>query len=167
MTARLWRPAYVGIGSNLGEPLQNVRRALQQLFELSSCLGLQSSRAYRSAPVGPANQPDYINAVAGFMTQNAPANLLKELQDIEQANGRRRDGERWGPRTLDLDLLAVGDLKIETATLTLPHPEIANRRFVLQPWADIAAHFQIPGLGRVAEYRDRVDDELVDLGVLT
>jgi len=105
---------------------------------------------YRSAPFGPVPQPDFINCVVGLVTRLEPRRLLELLQGIEDAQGRDRTSVRWGPRTLDLDLLACGSLLVRDEALTLPHPGIAERNFVLLPWAEIAPAFQIPGLGSVA-----------------
>jgi 2-amino-4-hydroxy-6-hydroxymethyldihydropteridine diphosphokinase len=100
--------------------------------------------------MGPADQPDYINAVVAIMTQASPAELLEQLQHIEMGQGRKRGGERWGARTIDLDLLMHGQTVIEGSDLTLPHPGIALRNFVLLPFAEIAADVVVPGLASVA-----------------
>lgn len=145
-----WVPAYIGVGSNLQTPIDQVRVALDRIAELPDSQLAIASGLYRSAPMGPADQPDYINAVAAIVTRLPPESLLEQLQAIEFEQGRIRDAEQWGPRTLDLDLLAYGDLRLEQEHLVLPHPRIAERIFVLLPWSDIAPHFEIPGLGRVA-----------------
>ncbi|MFK8051938.1 MAG: 2-amino-4-hydroxy-6-hydroxymethyldihydropteridine diphosphokinase [Woeseiaceae bacterium] len=165
--AERWRPAYVAIGSNLDDPLAHVRRAVFDLKHLSSDLGFRCSAAYRSAPLGPADQPEYINAVAGFLTRHPPQVLLAALQTIEAEHGRSRDGTRWGPRTLDLDLLAVGDFEIASETLSLPHPEIEHRSFVLKPWCDVTRCFSIPGLGVVSAQRNAACGDLQFAEALT
>ena len=128
--------AYVGLGSNLQSPRDQVTQALDELARLPACQLIAASSLYRSAPLGPA-QPDYINAVAALQTELAPLALLRQLQALEQQHGRVRL-ERWGPRTLDLDLLLYDDLEMATEVLTLPHPEMARRNFVLVPLAEIA-----------------------------
>lgn len=150
MTAREhWRPAYVGIGSNLGDPVGRVTGAQSALEHLPESGWFVHSSLWRSAPAGPQDQPDFINAVSGFLTQLEAHDLLHRLQALEQAAGRRRV-ERWGPRTLDLDLLVLGALTLDDDTLTLPHPRIAERNFVLLPLSEIAPHLPVPGRGTVA-----------------
>lgn len=144
-----WRPAYVGVGSNLDDPVRQVRSAFAALERLPDSGYFTRSGLWRSAPVGPADQPDYVNAAAGFLTRLEPADLLRRLQGIEQAAGRQR-GERWGPRTLDLDLLVLGRLVVDEPALTLPHPRIAERNFVLLPLAEIAPDLEVPQRGTVA-----------------
>lgn len=151
MTALRWRPAYIGIGSNLDTPAEQVSRGISALTAIpETMLVLQSSR-YASAPMGPTDQPDYVNAVAALLTQLEPSALLSELQAIERAHGRTPDGERWGPRILDLDLLAFADMILTGSELTVPHPGIMERSFVLLPWAEIAPCCRVPGLGSVNE----------------
>lgn len=142
--------AYIALGANLGDPAAQIERALVQLSQLPQTSLLSRSRLYRSAPLGPTGQPDYCNAVASLDTGLAPVALLDGLQAIEQAAGRER-GERWSARRLDLDLLIYDDLVWATPRLILPHPELANRRFVLQPLADIAPDLELPGQGPVTE----------------
>lgn len=138
--------AYIGLGSNLDDPKAQIQKALQALENLPETCLLRHSSLYRSAPVGPQDQPDYINAVALVETAFSPSPLLAELQRIEQAQGRVRT-KRWGPRTLDLDLLLFDDLQLQTSTLTLPHPEMHQRAFVLVPLLEIAPDILIPGKG--------------------
>lgn len=149
--------AYIGLGSNLEDPPAQLRRAQRALAGLPGIDALRSSSFYRTPPMGPPDQPDYVNAVAECRTGLEPEALLDALQAIEQAQGRVRDGVRWGPRTLDLDLLAMGDLRIETPRLRLPHPGIAERAFVLVPWAELAPDWVVPGLGRIRDLLSRVD----------
>jgi 2-amino-4-hydroxy-6-hydroxymethyldihydropteridine diphosphokinase len=145
--------AYVGLGANLDDPVEQVRRACGELSVLPSTGILALSPLYRSAPLGPQDQPDYINAVAALATQLAPLELLAALRAIEMQHGRRRDGSRWGPRTLDLDILLYGDLRQDSPELMLPHPGLHERAFVLYPLYDVAPELQIPGRGAVRELR--------------
>ena len=145
-----WIPAYVGLGSNLHDPPQQLRRALAALAALPATRLECPSPLYGSRPFGPVSQPDFCNAAAGLLTQlDAPA-LLAELRVLEQKLGRSPGGERWGPRTIDLDLLVYGSERRSEAALTLPHPGIAERSFVLRPLCDIAPDLMVPGLGTVA-----------------
>jgi 2-amino-4-hydroxy-6-hydroxymethyldihydropteridine diphosphokinase len=138
--------AYIGLGSNLDDPVLHVKRACNELEQLPESHLLVCSSLYRSPPMGPADQPDYINAVAAIETTLAPHQLLAELQAIEQRHGRMRE-RRWGPRTLDLDLLIYADVTLSDETLTLPHPGLAERDFVLYPLQEIAPSLVVPGLG--------------------
>jgi 2-amino-4-hydroxy-6-hydroxymethyldihydropteridine diphosphokinase len=140
--------AYVGLGANLGRPAAQIGAAAQALAALPHTALVALSPLYRSAAIGPAGQPDYCNAVAALDTALVPAALLAALQAIETAAGRVR-GERWGARVLDLDLLLHGDSMCATPVLTLPHPEMTRRAFVLQPLCDLAADAVIPGVGSV------------------
>ncbi len=142
--------AYIGLGSNLEEPIQQVRTALEELDEIKLTNVVQHSSLYRSDPVGPAGQPDYINAVAEIKTRLEPMPLLRALQSIEQDHDRVRI-QRWGPRTLDLDLLIYADQKIDEPDLIVPHIMIAERSFVLFPLAEIAPDIQIPGLASMVD----------------
>ena len=144
--------AYVGLGSNLADPRSQVSRAIDELALLPGCTLCVRSSLYATVPVGPVDQPDFINAVVSLASTLAPLALLGALQAIEQTHGRQRDGTRWGPRTLDLDLLLYGEDALDLPDLVLPHPEIANRAFVLVPLAEIApAGLIVPGQGRVAD----------------
>lgn len=148
----LGRPeaVYIGLGANLDGPREHVERAAAALTALPASRLEAISRLYRTAPVGPAGQPDYINAAARLVTRLPPRALLTALQDIERAHGRVRDGTRWGPRTLDLDILVFGERQLTWPGLVLPHPEIRRRAFVLVPLAEVApADLAIPGQGRL------------------
>ena len=145
-----WRPAFIGIGSNLESPETQVERAVAAIAGLPRSRFVTQSSNFRSAPLGPANQPDFVNAVVAILTQLSATELLKELQAIERDQGRTRDGERWGPRTLDLDLLVFSGDQIDEPGLTVPHPRIAERNFVLLPLEELAPQLEIPGLGTVA-----------------
>ena len=144
------QPAYVGIGSNLADPRQQVEQAIAALQTIPQTSLVARSSLYRSAPFGPVAQPDFMNAVAALTTGLDVADLLRRLQAIEDQQGRVR-GERWGPRVIDLDLLVFADAIIATEDLTVPHPGIAGRNFVLLPLQEIAPDLIIPGLGRVAD----------------
>ncbi len=135
--------AYIGLGSNLEEPEVQLRRARQALEALPESRLLGFSRLYRSVPMGPQDQPDYINAVVLIDTRLEPHALLDALQAIETAQGRVR-GRRWGERTLDLDILLYGDDQIATERLTVPHPGLAERNFVLYPLAELAPELVLP-----------------------
>lgn len=144
--------AYVGLGSNLAGPRRQVEEAIGELAELAGCRLRAHSWLYVTKPVGPRDQPDFINAAAALETRLAPADLLSALQGIELRHERTRTGRRWGPRTLDLDLLLHGTCELLHPGLTLPHPEIRRRAFVLVPLADIAPpDLWIPGQGRLGE----------------
>lgn len=149
--------AYVGIGANLEDPIRQVRTAIEEIAALPDCSLQQSSSLYRTSPMGPADQPDYINAVVAVVTGRAPLALLASLQGIERTHGRVRVGERWGPRTLDLDLLLYDELQYQDAQLTVPHAGLADRAFVLVPLHEIAPALMIPGKGALAELLSRVD----------
>ena len=139
--------AYIGLGSNLDNPVQNISSALQSMRETAETSLVKYSSFYESKPVGPSGQADYINAVAELETKLSAFELLEKMQLIENQHGRIRDGERWGPRTLDLDLLVFGDECIDEFSLIVPHPEIKNRNFVLCPLVEISEDLHIPGLG--------------------
>ena len=152
----VWQPAYVGIGSNLDDPASRVRRAFGQLGDLPRTRLVAVSSLWRTPPVGPVDQPPFVNAVAGLLTQLAPRALLAALLEAERVQGRRRE-IRWGPRTLDLDLLVHGQAMLEEPGLTLPHPEMTRRAFVLYPLVEVAPDLQVPGKGPVAGWLARVD----------
>lgn len=148
--------AWIGLGSNLGDPRGAIERAFTELDALPASSLRERSRLYRSRPWGPVAQPDFLNAVAALDTGLAPEELLDELLGIEKRHGRER-GERWGPRTLDLDLLLYGEETISTPRLQVPHPRLAERAFVLVPLAELAPELEVPGEGTVAELLARVD----------
>ena len=137
--------AYIALGSNLSDPLRQLQAAIGQISRLPRSHIEALSRVYQSPAVGPGEQPDYLNAALRLDTALEPQVLLGALQDIERAQGRIR-GERWGPRTLDLDILLFDDLQIDTVTLTIPHPAMARRNFVLFPLRDVApGNLVLPG----------------------
>lgn len=153
---------YVGLGSNLEQPVDQVRAGMAALCELPDSHVVQCSSFYRSAPVGLADQPDFINAVCALDTSLAPRVLMRRLLSIEHAHGRTRGGARGGPRTLDLDLLLYGDLTLATPEVTVPHARLHERAFVLYPLFEIAPALHIPGLGPVADLLDRCKGQMIE-----
>jgi 2-amino-4-hydroxy-6-hydroxymethyldihydropteridine diphosphokinase len=149
--------AHVGIGSNLDDPERQVRRAIGALASIPETRFVRASRLFRTAPWGRADQPAFVNAAAELATRLAPRALLDALLAIERAQGRHRDGTRWGPRTLDLDVLLYGDAVIDEAGLAIPHPHLAERAFVLLPLADLDPALHVPGRGRISELVRGVD----------
>lgn len=135
---------YIGLGSNLGDGQQTLHSALQQLKKHPAIELLQHSRLYSSKPHGPQNQPDYVNAVACLTTELTAIDLLHALFAIENAHDRQRDGTRWGPRTLDLDLLLYGDDIINDPELKVPHPYLCERSFVVYPLSELAPDLILP-----------------------
>jgi 2-amino-4-hydroxy-6-hydroxymethyldihydropteridine diphosphokinase len=136
----------IALGSNLGDREATLIDAINQLATIISVIKV--STFHETAPVGGPEQPDYLNAVLIGESELAPADLLSKMQEIESAAGRQRM-ERWGARTLDLDLITAGDLVVESEFLTLPHPHAHERRFVLDPWLEIDSEAYLPGLGKV------------------
>ncbi len=147
---------YIGLGSNLNQPARQLSSALDALNRLPATRLRQCSPFYRSTAIGPGEQPDYINAVAQLDTDLESTALLQQLQAIEQAHGRQRL-LRWGPRTLDLDILLYADLIVETPTLQLPHPRIAERNFVIAPLYDICPALILPDGTPLRSLLDRVN----------
>ncbi|MCX7184109.1 MAG: 2-amino-4-hydroxy-6-hydroxymethyldihydropteridine diphosphokinase [Nitrosospira sp.] len=148
--AQVFCHAFIALGSNLANPALQVRRAFAELSQLPASRLLNCSAIYRSAPVGRLDQPDFINAVAQIETSLAPHDLLKALLEIEHRCGRVRTSLN-APRILDLDLLLYADLQCDEPGLTLPHPRMHQRAFVLQPLLEIAPDCCIPGHGAAAE----------------
>jgi len=153
--------ATVGLGANLGDPRRQLQAALEQLARLPDTRLLRASGFYRSAPVDAADQPDYVNAVAQLDTALSPEALLGWLQAIEQQHGRERPF-RSAPRTLDLDLLLYGDTRIDGPGLTVPHPRMHERAFVLRPLAEIAPDATVPGRGEVRTLLAGCRDQAVE-----
>jgi len=135
---------YLGIGSNLGDPVNQVQDAFVALGLLEDTRVLKCSSLYSSKPMGPQDQPDFINAVCLIETSLQPHFLLKKLQEIEHNFGRKRNGQRWGARTLDIDILLYGKQTINTPELSVPHPGIDGREFVLVPLFEIAQTMIMP-----------------------
>lgn len=146
----VWRPAYIALGSNLADPRRQVETALTQLALLPGTRLVLRSRPWRSAPLGPQDQPDFVNAVAGLLTLREPRELLEDLRGLERRMGKVEPAVRWGPRLIDLDLLLVGDARSDEPGLRLPHPGLHRRNFVLYPLAEIAPMLWVPGHGRVS-----------------
>jgi len=147
--------AYIGLGSNLQNPHAQVTRALIQLTQLESCSLHSFSSLYSSRPMGPPDQPPYINAVAWLKTRLDACTLLEKLQSIENEHDRTRLGEHWGPRTLDLDILVYGNYKLKSQALSVPHPGIKYREFVLYPLREVNKNLMIPGVGVVHRIQPR------------
>ncbi len=139
--------AYVGLGSNMGDREAMLRSALDLLAALPSTALTKASSFYETEPVGVSDQPWFLNAVAQLDTELTPGQLMWNLQRLERALGRVRR-ERWGPRTIDLDLLLAGDWVIDEPGLTVPHPELLNRAFVLVPLVEIDPLLVHPGTGQ-------------------
>ena len=148
--------AYVGLGANLGDREKKILRAA----ELIEARRLSTVR--ETEPWGLVDQPRFLNAVAELDTKVTPRELLDRLLEVERTLGRVREGPRWGPRAIDLDLLAFGDSKLEEPGLTLPHPGLHQRNFVLYPLSEIAADLWVPGHGRVRRLRERVSAEGIE-----
>ncbi len=141
---------FVGLGSNLNNPLQQLRQALHQLQQLPQTRFIDASTFYRSCAVGPGDQPDYINAVAHLKTELAAESLLDLLQQIEHNQGRVRGPVQWQPRTLDLDILLYGHHVINTPRLQVPHPRLSERNFVTQPLLELAPTLELPNGHKLA-----------------
>jgi 2-amino-4-hydroxy-6-hydroxymethyldihydropteridine diphosphokinase len=150
----LWRPAYIALGSNLDGPREQVLSAYEHIGRLPATRLEARSRLYATRPMGPQDQPDFINGAAGVLTQLEPKVLLESLLEIERQMGRVRR-EQWGPRLIDLDLVWMVGAVIHEPGLIVPHPGVSSRNFVLYPLSDIAPTLDIPGHGRVAELKAR------------
>lgn len=142
--------ALIAMGGNQGNVRASFMAARSALDALPETRVIASSLLYQTQPLGPQNQPDFMNAVVALETKYGAMSLLHAMQEIERQNGRVRSGDHWGPRTLDLDLLSYNDILSDTEELTLPHPEMHKRQFVLRPLCDIAPNWQHPLLGRSA-----------------
>ena len=147
----------VGLGANLGDAMTTIKRAACRLEETPGITIVAKSGIYRSGPMGPADQPDYVNAVVLAEVDMSALDLLDRLQAVERAFGRMRDGRHWGERTLDLDIITYGEERICSERLTVPHPGAHHRCFVLQPLAEIAPGLMIPGKGKAADLLPRCD----------
>lgn len=151
----IYHQAFIGLGSNLEEPSQQISTAISELEQLSQCKNLTCSHWYQSKAIGPEGQPDYINAAVRLETSLDPQALLQQLQTIENNHGRQRT-IRWGARTLDLDLLLYGDRQIDEPNLTIPHPEIMNRDFVLYPLYDLAPELELPNGQKISSLIEKM-----------
>jgi 2-amino-4-hydroxy-6-hydroxymethyldihydropteridine diphosphokinase len=148
----LWRPAYVAIGSNLDSPRERVLEAIERMASLNATRLMLRSRLYLTRPMGPQDQPDFVNGAVGLITQLTARELLSALLSIERSMGRDRR-QRWGPRVIDLDLLWMIDSPVSEPGLMVPHPGVSTRNFVLYPLADIAPTIMIPNLGNVLDLK--------------
>lgn len=155
MHSNALKDVYIGIGSNLKQPIKQVLSATIELDDLEDCYLVNCSSLYFSRPMGPKDQPPYVNAVAWLKTSLSAHSLLKELHIIENAHGRERKSERWGPRTLDLDILVFDNLCIDNQELTVPHPGIKQREFVLYPLHEVNKNLMIPNLGLVSRLKQK------------
>jgi len=155
-------PAYVGVGSNLCGPEGQIERAIDALSRIPESELDARSSLYQSAPFGPVDQPDFVNAVVRLVTKLDAPSLFHHLQQIERSRGRIR-GKHWGPRVIDLDFLVFGDMIVDLDDLNVPHPGIAERNFVLLPLQEIAHDLVIPGLGRIADIAVNHDEPRITL----
>ena len=153
--------AYVGLGANIGEPRRQLQTALKELTGLPKTRMTATSGLYRSAPLGYPDQPEFLNAVVELDTELSAEALFDNLQEIEKAHGRERPFA-GAPRTLDLDLLLFGDAALATPRLTVPHPRMHQRAFVLRPLAEIAPQASIPGRGKACELLSACRDQLAE-----
>ncbi|CAM3898740.1 2-amino-4-hydroxy-6-hydroxymethyldihydropteridine diphosphokinase [Xenorhabdus thuongxuanensis] len=149
---------YIAIGSNLADPLQQVNNALAALSKIPDTTFVVRSSFYRTKPMGPQDQPDYLNLAVALETQLPPEALLDHTQAIELEQGRVRKGERWGPRTLDLDIMLFGNHIINTERLTVPHYGLKQREFMLYPLAEIAPDLVFPDGETLAEQLKKVPE---------
>jgi 2-amino-4-hydroxy-6-hydroxymethyldihydropteridine diphosphokinase len=163
MSAPRWTPAYIGLGSNLEGPAQQIERGFGALAQLPDTLLVARSRSYRSLPLGPQDQPEFVNAAAGLLTRLAPEDLLARLKQLEATLGREQPIRRWGPRVIDFDLLLFGAEVRATPVLTLPHPGLLERNWVLYPLQDIAPTLWVPGKGRVADLATSIGTDGIDV----
>ena len=150
--------AYIGIGSNLDDPVAQVKDAMEELEMLPDTVVAARSSLYSNKPMGPQDQPDFINAVVALDTLLSAEELFARLVKIEEQAGRVRDGEKWGPRIIDLDLLMYGKKKLDTDELTVPHPGLHERDFVIIPLAEIAGNLNIPGHGLLSTLINQVEN---------
>ena len=143
---------YIALGSNQNNPVYHVEKGIREINHLAQTKVLKKSSLYTTKPIGPQNQPDFINAVIKISTKNEPIALLDILQEIEQQHNRKRI-KRWGPRTLDLDIIIFNELEINEDRLTIPHPEMIKRDFVLIPLLEITNYdFLIPKYGKIKKF---------------
>ena len=154
-----WIPAFIGVGSNLDDPVAQIQTALGALAKLPASRVQLSSGLYRNPPMGPADQPDFVNAVVAILTRLSPHELLRNLQAIESRQGRDRGAQiRWGPRRIDLDVLTYGSRIIDEENLSIPHSGISDRNFVLLPMLEIAPELVVPGHGTVRSLSANLDN---------
>ncbi len=149
--------AYIAVGSNLGDPVAQAKLAIESLKGLPNSRVIEASSLYSSTPMGPQNQPDYINAVVKIETELQPLELLDNTQKIENEQGRVRKEERWGPRTLDLDIILYGDQTIDLPRLVVPHYGMREREFVLYPLLEIEPNLILPDGSALCKLIQSVD----------
>ena len=149
--------AYIGLGANVGSREETLRRALELLAAVNEVEVIAVSELRETDPVGVLDQPRFLNGAATVETTLRPRGLLEVLLRIERELGRTRDGTRWGPRTVDLDLLVYGDELVDEPGLRIPHPHLAERRFALEPLTELDRELEIPGRGRVSELLAALD----------
>jgi 2-amino-4-hydroxy-6-hydroxymethyldihydropteridine diphosphokinase len=149
--------AYVGLGANLGDREATLRRAVDLLGDVAGVSVVGVSALRETHPVGVLDQPRFLNGAVAGETELAPRELLDALLEIERGLGRVRDGERWGPRTVDLDLLVYGDVGVDEPGLRVPHPRLHERRFALEPLSDLDPTLEIPGRGTVSALLSALD----------
>jgi len=161
-----WKISYIGIGSNLDEPINQVKEAILNIKNLPKTCFIIASSLYESSPMGPANQPKYINAVVAILTLLEPHDLLSKLQHIEIQQKRIRSAEKWSPRTIDLDLLVYSDEVMNKQSLVLPHPGIQHRNFVLAPLVEIAPDLVVKGLENVVDLLDKIQESEITIKII-
>ena len=152
---------YLALGSNLADPLHQVQSALDALAAIPQSRLIACSSLYRTPPYGPPDQPDYLNAAVALDTELSPEALLDHTQRIELEQGRVRKDHRWGPRTLDLDIMLFGDLTLATTRLTVPHYDMHNRAFMLLPLREIAPDLCLPEGTRIADLLAPLDSSAI------
>ena len=146
---------YVALGSNLGQREEHIRSALGDMAALSGVSSLLGSSLYETEPMGPQDQPSYLNAACSFDYRGSARLLMEQLQGIEAQHGRQGGGQRWGARPLDLDILLYGDQRIEEPGLTIPHIGLPERSFVLWPLVELDPSLMVPGMGAVQDLQQR------------
>jgi 2-amino-4-hydroxy-6-hydroxymethyldihydropteridine diphosphokinase len=151
--------AWIGLGGNRDNSATLLDRSLNLLSTIPGIEVMRASRQYRSPPWGPVEQPDFVNAVAELRTELEPLPLLQQLLGLERRLGRDRSDVRWGPRSIDLDLLTYDDLTMQSAELTLPHPNMHLRAFVLVPLLELEPRFVIPGVGPALDLLQVIDPQ--------
>jgi 2-amino-4-hydroxy-6-hydroxymethyldihydropteridine diphosphokinase len=149
-------PTYIGLGSNLDDPIAQIQHAFEALDRVADLRVIARSGLYRSKPLGPQDQPDYVNAAVGALTTLEPRALLHSLKALEAELGRAQPVERWGPRRIDFDILLYGSVRSDDPELTLPHPGLTQRNWVLYPLAEIAPELLVPGHATVRELAARL-----------
>ena len=148
---------YVALGSNLGDREAHLIQGAKDIEELQDCSGLVMSSLYETEPMGPQDQPDYLNSVCSFDCELEPLDLMHELKLIERQHGRVQSTERWRARPLDLDIILFGDQSVNTQELVIPHPGLAKRSFVLWPLAELNESLSIPELGSIQQLMEHCD----------